>query len=178
MDKPISDLVQEARHFASAAHGAVGQRRKYTHDPYIVHPAAVAKLVASVTDDAEMIAAAWLHDTVEDTEATIAQIRESFGPAVAELVGWLTDVSRPEDGNRAVRKERDRQHIARAPSRAKTVKLADLIDNTSSIVRYDPGFARVYLVEKRRLLEVLKEGDQTLWHKAHALAEAGIAELR
>lgn len=63
----------------------------------------------------EMIAAAYLHDVVEDTPVSIHEIREEIGPEVSELVDWLTDVSKPEDGNRRVRKELDRQHLAKAP---------------------------------------------------------------
>lgn len=86
---------------------------------------------------------------------------------VGELVDWLTDVSKPEDGNRQVRKELDRQHMARAIPAAKTIKLADLIDNTLTIKARDPQFWRVYRREKLALLEVLREGDRTLWEKAH-----------
>ena len=57
-----------------------------------------------------------------------------------------------------------------ATPEAKTIKLADLIDNTKSIVEHDPRFAKVYLEEKRLLLEVLKDGDETLWQQAHSFA--------
>ncbi len=96
------DLVHKAQVFAIAAHSAVGQRRKYTNEPYFVHPAEVARIVAEVPGSTpEMVAAAWLHDTVEDTGVTYNDIHMNFGPEVAVLVGWLTDVSKPEDGNRA-----------------------------------------------------------------------------
>jgi hypothetical protein len=85
---------------------------------------------------------------------------------VASLVEQLTDVSRPEHGNRAARKAIDRAHTASASAAAKTLKLADLIDNSRSILERDPGFARVYIEEKRLLLEVLREGDPTLWGTA------------
>lgn len=171
-------LIRQARAFATQAHGSIDQRRRYTNEPYIVHPAAVAKIVSTVTGDAEMIATAWLHDTVEDTEATIEAIEETFGASVAELVWWVTDVSRPEDGNRKARKEIDRQHLAKAPARAKTVKLADLIDNSRSILRHDPKFAAVYIAEKALLLEVLTEGDPTLWQQANDSVIAGQATLQ
>ena len=114
------DVVERARIFATAAHAAVGQVRKYTNEPYIVHPAEVVSIVRSVPHTPEMLAAAWLHDTVEDTDVTMEVVRAEFGDAVAELVGWLTDVSRPEDGNRAVRKARDREHTAAAPAHCPT----------------------------------------------------------
>lgn len=172
------ELIGRARAFATEAHGNIDQRRRYTDEPYIVHPAAVAKIVSAVTGDAETIATAWLHDTVEDTGATIEVIEDTFGPSVAELVWWVTDVSRPEDGNRKTRKEIDRRHLAKAPARAKTVKLADLIDNTRSILKHDPKFAAVYIAEKALLLEVLTEGDPTLWRRAKDAVAAGQAALQ
>jgi (p)ppGpp synthase/HD superfamily hydrolase len=157
--------------FATAAHAAVGQLRKYTFEPYIVHPAEVAGIVAEYDGTPEMIAAAWLHDTVEDTGVTSELIRKEFGDQVADLVGWLTDVSRPDHGNRAQRKAVDRAHTAAAPAAAQTIKLADLICNTRSIVEHDAKFAETYLAEKRQLLEVMIKGDARL--RERALAQIG-----
>ena len=156
------DVVERARVFATAAHAAVAQLRKYTNEPYIIHPAEVASIVRSVPHTDEMVAAAWLHDVVEDTGVTIETIREEFGTEVADLVGGLTDVSRPEQGNRATRKAIDRAHTAMAPAEAQTIKLADLISNTRSILEHDQKFAKTYLEEKRLLLEVMTKGDATL----------------
>jgi len=179
----MSDLVERARTYATAAHQRIEHRRKYSDQPYEVHLEAVAKLVASVSDDPETVAAAWLHDAVEDTPATLGDIEASFGVGVAELVEELTDVSRPGDGNRARRKALDRQHLAQASPRAKTVKLADLIDNCRDITRHDPRFARVYLAEMGALLEVLKEGAPALLQQAQRLharsmEKLGLGEVR
>jgi (p)ppGpp synthase/HD superfamily hydrolase len=162
-------MVERARVFATAAHAAVGQVRKYTFEPYIVHPAEVAGIVATVPHTDVMLAAAWLHDTVEDTGVSIVDIQKEFGNEVASLVSWLTDVSEPEQGNRAVRKAIDREHTAMAPAAAQTVKLADLIANSGSILAHDPAFAKVYLEEKRMLLEVLTRGDATLMARARSI---------
>jgi (p)ppGpp synthase/HD superfamily hydrolase len=156
------NTAEHARIFATAAHAAVGQLRKYTNEPYIVHPAEVVSIVRSVPHTEAMLAAAWLHDVVEDTGVTIETVRDEFGEEVADLVSWLTDVSRPEDGNRAHRKARDCEHTAAAPAEAQTVKLADLISNTRSIMAHDPKFAVTYLEEKRALLAVMTRGDATL----------------
>jgi (p)ppGpp synthase/HD superfamily hydrolase len=164
-------MEQHAKDFATRAHAGVNQRRKYTDEPYISHPAAVVELVRSVPHTYAMICAAWLHDTVEDTPVTLAEVELEFGPVVAMLVEQLTDVSRPEDGNRAKRKAIDRAHTAKASPEAKTIKLADLIDNTRSIVELDPGFAKIYLVEKVLLLEVLQEGDAGLWEMARRMTD-------
>lgn len=159
-------LVKKALQFATKAHE--GQKRKYTGEDYIVHPIEVMEIVRSVPHTEEMLAAALLHDVVEDCGITEKQIIAEFGEKTAELVMWLTDVSKPADGNRKIRKEIDRQHTAIAPVAAKTIKLADLISNTGSIIQHDKHFAVVYLREKKLLLEVLGEGDSTLFEKAKA----------
>lgn len=162
----MSDLVERARTFACNAHRKIDHRRKYTGEPYEAHLGVVAATVATVTHDETMIAAAWLHDVVEDTEVTLDEVEAEFGPEVAELVENLTDVSRPEDGNRAQRKALDRLHLARARPDAKTVKLADIISNVPDIARNDRSFGRIYILEAEALLEVLREGDQRLYQLA------------
>jgi hypothetical protein len=161
-------LISRAHAFAAAAHGAVKQVRKYTGEPYVKHPIDVAALVETVPHTPEMIAAALLHDVVEDTGVTLEVIELEFGSIVADLVGWLTDASKPEDGNRATRKAIDRMHSAAAPPQAQTIKLADIIDNTLTIEAKDPDFAKVFRHEKRRLLEVMNKGDPTLMARALA----------
>jgi (p)ppGpp synthase/HD superfamily hydrolase len=161
--------------FARCAHRK--QKRKYTGEPYAVHCEAVASLVAQYTADQDVIAAACLHDTVEDTDVTASEIYEVFGQRVAQLVLEVTDVSRPEDGNRKARKALDCEHVARSSPEGATIKLADLIDNTGSIVKYDKGFARSYLREKEALLEVLKHGNPELWERAYATLQDAQREL-
>lgn len=169
------DLVTRAREFAQAAHRKKDHRRKYSGEPYEVHLLAVAAIVASVTQDERTIAAAWLHDVVEDTDVTLDEVAAAFGPEVAELVENLTDISRLSDGNRAERKAIDRDHLARARPEAKTVKLADIIHNAPDIMRHDPGFGRVYIKEAEALLLVLKEGDPGLYRRAQETLRAATA---
>jgi hypothetical protein len=159
----VSDIVQRAQEFATRAHQRINHQRKYTHAPYTDHLAATAKLVATVTDDPVTIAAAWLHDTVEDTPATIQDLQKDFSEEVAQLVLELTDVSTPSEGNRATRKAIDLDHLSNASPRAKTVKLADLINNCTDVTRHDARFAVVYLGEMEALLEVLHEGHPDLY---------------
>lgn len=162
------DLVARARRYAEHAHGAIDHRRKYSGRPYVEHLERVAQRVAGVTDDRDAIAAAWLHDVVEDTPATIEDIEREFGASVAQLVRALTDAD-PSQGNRAHRKAIDRERLVTAPAAAQTVKLADLLDNAEDIGRNDPHFGRVYLREMRLLVEVLTSGDATLRAEADAL---------
>ena len=162
-------LIFFAMIFSRIAH--FGQKRKYTGEPYFYHTQEVANIVASVPHTKEQIAAAYLHDTVEDTWVQLWMIRLLFGTKVASLVSGLTDISRPEDGNRAKRKQLDLVHSSFASPDGKTVKLADIISNSISIAENDPKFAKVYMAEKERLLEVLNEGDRTLYAKAREILD-------
>lgn len=164
--------VERAAAFCVGAHCAVGQKRKYTGEDYWHHPVEVMVILSEVVPGASeaMRVAALLHDVVEDTDVTLETVRDLFGETVAAYVEQLTDVSKPEDGNRAVRKALDLAHTALASPEAKSIKLADLISNSRSIIERDPVFAVTYLAEKRALLEVLKEGDPELHRIASELA--------
>lgn len=164
-----NNLTQKARVFATAAHAAIGQRRNYTGEPYIVHPAAVVRIVMTVRHTPEMVAAAWLHDVVEDTEIGIETIRHEFGDVVADLVAALTDEVDPNKGNGDARRAINRARLAAAPHEAQTIKLADLIDNTRNIVELNPGYAPKYLGQKAALLEEMRGGDEAL--RAIALSQ-------
>ena len=162
-------LINRAKTFAALAHA--GQKRKYTEEAYINHPLEVAEIVSRVTTDEAVIAAAILHDVVEDTHIQLDEIERIFGSRVAELVENLTDVSQKSDGNRAARKAIDLSHTAKSSADAKTIKLADLICNARSIVQHDLKFAKVYLKEKEALLGVLGNGDATLYAQAVEVLE-------
>jgi hypothetical protein len=93
----MGNLVEKAIQYAILAHSRVNHLRKYNQQPYGIHLKAVAKLVSSVTEDEVVIAAAWLHDTVEDTPATFEDIEKEFGTEVMELVKEVTNISREFD---------------------------------------------------------------------------------
>ncbi len=154
--------ILKAISFAAKAHGE--QKRKYTGEPYIVHPIAVAMILANYFPD-HVIVAAILHDVVEDTPVVLATISEAFGYKVSALVHELTDVYTKEahpEMNREQRKRAECERIAGVSYEAKSIKLADLIDNTESIVLHDPKFAKVYLDEKQNMLRVLADGHSGL----------------
>lgn len=164
------ERVIRAQYFATGAHTAVKQLRKYTNEPYIVHPAEVVDILREHgIEDEFMLSAAWMHDVVEDTGVEIVDIWREFGSVVASYVNWLTNPSKPEDGNRAERKRIDREYIRNAPPEVHSIKCADLISNTSTIVEYDPDFAQVYLEEKRLMLEVLTGAEPTLLARAREI---------
>ena len=157
-------LINKAKMLAGKAHE--GQFRKYSGMPYIVHPIEVATIVQSVDHTDEMIAAALLHDVVEDTDYSFEDIAKEVSPEVADLVKGLTDVSSPQDGNRKVRKAIDKDHLAEQNAEVQTIKLADVISNSQDIKANDPSFAKVYIEEMKALLEVLTKGNKTLYAKA------------
>jgi (p)ppGpp synthase/HD superfamily hydrolase len=165
-----SDLgvVSRALLYASEAHAEIGQVRKYSGEPYIIHPIRVLRIVQTVNDDPEVHAATLMHDVIEDTKRTKKDIARHFGTRIANLVDEVSDVSTPQDGNRERRKEIDRLHLAEASDDGQTIKLADLIDNGEDIAEKDPKFAPTYLMEKSMLLLVLGRGNRTL----HELATA------
>lgn len=170
----MSDLEKRAREFATRVHTEANQRRKYTLAPYIVHPAVVVELVRSVPHSPEMLAAAWLHDTVEDTDVRIDDIIRLFGESVAQYVAMVTKVSIERDGDREARFIVDLRHTALACPQAKTIKLADIIDNCRTVADFDPAFAEGYLGEKRRQVAVLTQGDAWLFRQANETIERGV----
>lgn len=169
----MTPRLKRAHEYARISHGE--QKRMYTGESYYEsHLCEVSSLVAKYTLDEDMIIAALLHDVVEDTDKTVEEVRREFGFRVGMLVEQLTDISKPEDGNRAIRKALDRGHLAGAVDAAQTIKLADLISNTKSIAEHDTNFARVYIPEKEALLKVLHRGDPRLL----ALAEEAVTAAK
>lgn len=173
----MRNVFHTALQFAAKAHHEVGQVRKYSGDPYIVHPIEVADIVEAAMRAAgapqdlidEVKAAAVMHDVLEDTKRTEQEMRDKFGPIITEWVLEVTDVSKPEDGNRAVRKAIDREHLSHATEFGRLIKLADLISNTMDIVEHDRHFAVKYLAEKELLLPVIKPSSAAgdlLYHQA------------
>jgi (p)ppGpp synthase/HD superfamily hydrolase len=163
MKKNFNTLIERAKAFARLKHAY--QKRMYTGAPYWLHTEAVARIVAMVTDDPEVIAAAHLHDTLEDTDTTDTELALEFGFRVEGLVKEVTNPSNHPD--RRLRADANRRHLADASADGMTIKLADLIDNTCTIEFYDPEFAKVYLAEKRDLIDTLKAGNTRLWEMAN-----------
>ena len=158
----VSIGYEKILEYATAAHA--GQKRKYTDDDYIIHPIAVAKLVQAQGGDDNMINAALLHDVLEDTPVTHAELRTILhnilsiesAEDVLSLVVELTDVFTKEafpEYNRHSRKQFEALRLAYVSDRAKAIKRADIEHNSESIMNHDPKFAKVFLEEKKNLLE-------------------------
>jgi (p)ppGpp synthase/HD superfamily hydrolase len=157
MGEKMSDLAYRAMMFAREAHK--DQVRKYTGNPYSDHLAEVAGIVSTLNLGQVVLATAWLHDCVEDCGVSLATIEDEFGVHVAIGVSGLSDI---ESGNRSERKQLSRERLASCSAWIQSVKCADLISNTSSIVMHDPKFAVTYLEEKRLLLDVMTKADPRL----------------
>lgn len=171
-------IAYAAMMLARRAHAL--QVRKYTGNPYADHLAEVAGVVATVAPPhmvGLMVATAWLHDYIEDCRqpddidgtGAIVELRDTLAKSRGvsqEEADTVTisvlDLSDLETGNRAERKAASCERLAAAPGWVQTIKCADLISNTSSIVKHDPKFAVTYLAEKRALLAVLTKADPRL----------------
>ena len=130
------DLFDKAIEFAVRAHS--GSVRKGTETPYIVHPMEVAAIVATMTNNASVLAGAVLHDVVEDTEYTIDDIRREFGDKVAALVASESENKRedlPSNETWKVRKQETLEHLLYAPVEVKMITLGDKLSNIRAIYR-------------------------------------------
>lgn len=137
MNQPLeTSLVDKAIVFAVNAHR--GTRRRGKEFPYIVHPLEALAIVATVTPDPEILAAAVLHDTIEDTETTYEELVAEFGERVARLVAEETDVRSTPDGTQLTwrqRKQRDMDNLKAAPRDVKIVAIGDKLSNMRAIAR-------------------------------------------
>lgn len=160
----MSNLAKRAAFFAIKAHGQ--QVRKYTGKPYVTHTREVADIVEAAGGTPEMVAAAHLHDVIEDTPTTRKQVEAAFGPVVAQMVADLSDQIPMAFGNREARKRAESDRIAQCSAEVQTVKLADIISNARSISKHDPEFAKTFVAECLYLTERMTRGDATLRARA------------
>lgn len=149
----MSKLLETAVKVAKDWHD--GQLRKYSLTPYIEHPLSVMRMVSKFTSDSEVLAAAVLHDVLEDTECGPEEIADLFGENVLRIVQELTD--RYTSGNypnlnRKERKFLEALRLKDISQEAKLIKYFDIMDNSSSIFDCDPKFSKVYLKEKQFIL--------------------------
>lgn len=168
-------ILQEIESFARNAHK--GQDRKYEPGPYIIHPIHVMEICSEYTADKNVLAAALLHDVLEDTSVTEEQLNKYLSSVMpsedARLVLLyvieLTDVYTKSDfpeWNRRKRKMKEHQRLSVASPGAQTIKYADITDNSRSIVTAETDFAEKYLYEHRSLLKELRQGELRLRNRA------------
>jgi (p)ppGpp synthase/HD superfamily hydrolase len=179
-------LLSRIRNYAADAHGS--QTRKYTKDPYIVHPERVSKTCAEYTEDVSILAAALLHDVLEDTNVTAAQLEAFLNtlmdpPKSKKIVGMveeLTDLYTKENfpaWNRNKRKRLEAERLKSSSPGAQTVKYADILDNCPEISMFEPEFAKRYCSECLHLLKAMQNGDPRLRAKALSAVKDGIDKI-
>ncbi len=136
-NKPLdTQILDKAIIFAVKSHA--GTERRGKSFPYIVHPMEAVEIVATITSDQELLAAAILHDTVEDTDVTIEQIRTEFGERIASIVAAETDKKekgKSNESNWRKRKQDAINRIATAPMDVKIVAMGDKLSNMRAIAR-------------------------------------------
>lgn len=182
-----NEILERITDFGDQAHGE--QMRKYAPDRYMVHPVRVMQKTREYTDDIAVLAAALLHDVLEDTQVGKQEINaflhellptKSVAKAVA-IIEDLTDVYIKENYqklNRRERKAKELERLRNIQPDSQTVKYADILDNTLEIVEKDPAFARVYLREVKEVLKVLNQGNSHLRSLAMDAVNQGLNKVR
>ena len=167
------DIFDEAVCFAVNKHS--GQTRKMAGAPYILHPMEVASIVGTMTDDKDVLAAAVLHDTVEDTDATLDEIRKQFGKRIALLVMTETEEKRPDRPPAETWELRKEETLIILESTkdigVKMMWLGDKLSNMRS-------FARAYRKEGDALWQQFNQKDpaKQLWYYKRTIA--GLSDLK
>lgn len=183
----MEDTLEKIIEFGDKAHGE--QRRKYCDDRYMVHPVRVMRTCQKYTDDISVLAAALLHDVLEDTPVTEDEIGdflkalldEKAAEKALQYIIDLTDVYTRQvfpQMNRRARKAKETERLSKIPAESQTVKYADILDNADEIVDHDPDFARVFLSECRVILQHMKSGDAELKAIAEKTVEDALKKVK
>ena len=149
-DKNLEDL-EKIRHFADQAHG--GQLRKYTPERYIVHPVRVMETLKKYTDDLTVLAAALLHDVLEDTTTTILEIENKFNKNIAQMIFSVSGFGQ----NRKERNQNIKEKLLLNPQHI-DLKLADRIANMRNSKENNLQMYKMYMNELSTFQELAKNG--------------------
>lgn len=167
--------IQQTGLLEFVKHAHTDQQRKYTNEPYWTHPYAVAELVSKYPHRPGSIEIALCHDLFEDTWVTYDLLKEELDRLnysvidqifILKGVEELTDILTPEKYQHMNRKERksfEAHRLGKIHGDFQTIKYADLIHNTQSIVKYDKSFAKTYIPEKRQMLNLMRNGQIDLF---------------
>ena len=168
----FSDRLERALRYAAVCHQ--GQERRGSGVPYFQHVVAVALVLDRLGFEEDVVVAGLLHDVIEDTEATREDVRDRFGPGVAELVASCSEVKNDDEGRERPWIDRKRDHLealAGAPAEARAVALADKLHNLASIA--------CDLREGRPVWSLFHaDRDRVLWYYRAATATLGAGDPR
>lgn len=160
-----NDLVKKAYDFAEKAHE--GQFRRDKKTPYFTHPVAVAGIVRAAGGTDEEVAAALLHDVVEDTKHKLHELRNEFGWQVADIVEGLTDPDDIARLPRSERKEKQAEHVSGQPDSVKKIKMADQTCNVRDILadpsKWKPHAAREYILGADKVVLACKGASSVIF---------------
>ena len=184
LDKEILDYIKV---YADTSHG--DQVRKYTGERYIGHPIRVMETVREFHPELPVLAAALLHDVLEDTPVTPNEMEAALlkvlnGKQTArtmQIVIELTDIFIKKDYprlNRRTRKEKEALRLSAISPEAQSVKYADIIDNVTDIVKQDADFAKVFVSEAKKMLTSMVSGNPELRDRALSLVDTCLQSLR
>ncbi|WP_198293531.1 HD domain-containing protein [Algoriphagus resistens] len=165
------EILKLVRDYADEAHG--DQIRKYTKERYIVHPERVLKICEEYSNKLPVVAAALLHDVLEDTDVTPKEMKDYLSTIMlaeeatrtVKLVIEMTDVytkAAYPQWNRDTRKQKELERIKKTSPDAQSIKYADILDNCREIVQYDISFAPKYLQECSSILKSAIRGNKDL----------------
>ena len=183
----METVLKKIAAFADAAHG--DQRRKYADERYVEHPIRVMKTCQQYGYPLPVLAAAILHDVLEDTDVTEQQIQvfllsvlnETDTKHTLSLVTELTDIYTKDKYprlNRQQRKAKEANRLEKVSADAQTIKYGDIIDNAKGIVEHGADFAPVFLKECAELLTKMKKGNKDLYRKAMEVITNEMDQLR
>jgi guanosine-3',5'-bis(diphosphate) 3'-pyrophosphohydrolase len=169
--------IASAVQFATAYHG--DQRRK-TGVPYLEHLLEAVQILVegAGVSSPDVLVAAVLHDVVEDTSATLADVRAAFGPRVAELVGWVTIPASEHGEDSSAAREAYLRRLRDAPRDAVLVKLADRMSNVQTLRNLPPDRQRAYYAQTVTYIVPLAAGEPWFadWYAAWQAEFADLAE--
>lgn len=168
-------LEERARLMSWLGHRGVYRQPPQQNELYYYHTHRVAETLRKLSReyDSRLVAAAYCHDLIEDTDITDDQLMLVLQcRRTVDLVLQVTHVSKPLDGNRAVRRAIDREHLAKSDADGATLKLADIQDNASCYFD-NKKWAEKWFGEKKLELEVLKHGDPQMYTLCAAVIERG-----
>lgn len=172
-------MIELSLKMATEAHGSINQKRRGGED-YIIHPVAVAEIVSSVPHTPEMVAAAHLHDVIEDVCPKNEKYSEEWifnllGSTVLRLVVELTNEFSAEkypQFNRKIRKQKENERVSSISPEAQTIKLADIIDNCKPGQQSElDNFLQTYRKEKLVQISYLTKGDKSLFDRASIILQ-------
>lgn len=175
MNQTEARLYNQAIVFAAEAH--TGQFRKYTGEPYILHPLDVAETLRRYDRPIEEIVAGVLHDVVEDTNRTLKQVKFHFGSDIADLVNGVTNVAEDKSVPRVDRFWQNVLHLADQTEGSQNIKCADIISNLKNFPLDNEASLVNYCAEKLIVLDHLHLADSTLLMQAQEVVRRNLLGL-